>query len=360
MQWQNAMEIERRIQAFSRLGEMMKQVGTQRTFNIDDDGMPALEESFEKAVEANPWFTEENIFSMMEALGNSLEEPSLRKWMAKYPEPGASDPATIAIIMAGNIPLVGFHDLTAVLMSGHRMLARLSSGDRFLMPALAGKLMQVEPAFRDYIVFTDEILKGFDAVIATGSNNTSRYFDYYFGKYPHIIRKNRNALAVIGGKEGHRDLKALGEDIFRYYGLGCRNVSKLLLPADYDPAVLFEALESFAATGDHHKYRNNYDYNKSVMLVNRAPHYDNGFLLLKEEKQIPSPVSVLHYERYDSLEWVNQYIAEESDKLQCVVSSLDDVKGSIRPGSSQHPELWDYADGVDTMGFLLGIGGRSA
>ena len=213
----------------------------------------------------------------------------------------------------------------------------------------------MDPAFAGMIDFTEGTISGFDAVIATGSNNTARYFDYYFGRYPHIIRKNRNALAVLSGNETKDELCALGDDIFMYYGLGCRNVSKLLVPRDFDFREFFEAIQDFSMVLDHHKYNNNYDYNKSIFLVNGDPHFDNGFLLLKEGAGMTSPVSVLHYERYDSLEQVDAIIKDESDNIQCVISTDKRLTGSIPPGTGQYPKLWDYADGVDTMEFLLSI-----
>jgi len=257
--------------------------------------------------------------------------------------------------MAGNIPAVGFHDFLSVLLAGHHLLAKLSSDDQYLLPDIAEILINIEPSFNDHITFTLEKIQDFDAVIATGSNNTSRYFNYYFGKYPHIIRKNRNAIAVLGGNESRDELNGLAEDIFTYFGLGCRNVSRLFVPKDYDFKAFYEGIEGFSDIGNHHKYVNNYDYNKSVFLVNMEPHFDNGFLILKENAAIASPVSVMHYERYENLDEVNSFVSRESESIQCVVSALTEVQGSIRPGSAQHPKLWDYADGVDTLRFLLNL-----
>jgi hypothetical protein len=260
---------------------------------------------------------------------------------------------TVAVVMAGNIPAVGFHDLLCVLISGNRLMARLSSNDKQLLPAICDMLVGIEPGFADRFSFTEEQISGFDAVIATGSNNTARYFNYYFGKYPHIIRKNRNGVAVLTGNETEKELKALGEDIFTYFGLGCRNVSKLFIPDGYDVKILLDALQVFEKAGDHHKYHNNYDYNKSIYLVNGDDHFDNGFLLLKEDASIASPVSVVYFERYSAIGKLNDLINGNLEDIQCVVSTDRKIHGAIPPGTTQHPKLWDYADGVDTMKFLV-------
>ena len=315
----------------------------------------AFESVIEQAIATNAWFTKESVYKMLYTIGVSLFEDDLHQWMDMYDLQAKKEQKKVAVVMAGNIPAVGFHDFLSVLMSGHKVLAKLSSDDKHLIPGIAELLIGMDPAFADLIEFSDGPLKNFDAVIATGSNNTSRYFDYYFGKYPHIIRKNRNALAVLSGNENRETLLALGDDIFTYYGLGCRNVSRVFIPEDYDLDKFFHAIEQFSSVADHHKYKNNYDYNKSIFLVNGDDHFDNGFLLLKEEAGMASPVSVLHYGRYTDIEEVNDYIRKDSENIQCVISDDPGVESSIPPGTGQYPELWDYADGVDTMEFLLGL-----
>jgi len=349
------MDINQRIKAFSKLGTVLKDIGTEKSFANKEVDLTDFEKAFDRSIDGNAWFTPGSIFSMLHAMGSSLNAEDLQKWTGQYDLKNEPKAKTVAVIMAGNIPAVGFHDFLSVLMTGHRLLAKLSSDDQHLLPAIADILTVVEPSFKDQITFTTENIKDFDAVIATGSNNTSRYFNYYFGKYPHIIRKNRNAIAVLGGHESKDDLIALAEDIFAYYGLGCRNVSRLFVPEDYDFKNFYEGIEAYSGIGDHHKYRNNYDYNKSVFLVNGEPHFDNGFLILKENEAIASPVSVMHYERYKNLDEVNSFVNRESENIQCVVSALTDVQGGIPPGSAQHPKLWDYADGVDTIEFLLNL-----
>ena len=251
--------------------------------------------------------------------------------------------------MAGNIPLVGFHDFLCVLLSGNNVLAKLSSNDKVLLPYLSNYLIQQEPSLAARIAFTEGKMEGFDAVIATGSNNTSRYFEYYFGKKPNIIRKNRNSIAILTGKESTEELTALGEDIFRYYGLGCRNVSKIYVPKGYDFEPFFNAIFSYKDIVDQHKYANNYDYNKAVYLMSNFKILDNGFLILKEDDGQASPISVLFYAYYDAEETLEQELNAQEEQIQCIVSK----KGGIGFGETQKPKLHDYADGVDTMEFLL-------
>ena len=351
------MDVNRKIEVFSQLGDMLSRMGVEGTPDIlvrhgyDKD---AFEGSLRKAMDGNAWFTRESIFRSLYVLGVSMNREDLEKWAGMYAL-NESEAKTVAVIMAGNIPAVGFHDFLSVLMSGNKVLAKLSSDDSFLIPAIADMIIAKEPGFADLISFTEGKIKDFDAVIATGSNNTSRYFRHYFGKYPHIIRNNRNALGVLSGKEDQDSMRSLGDDIFMYYGLGCRNISKLFIPRNYDLKTFYEPIESFAGIAEHHKYKNNYDYNKSIYLVNSEKHYDNGFLLLKESASMASPVAVLHFERYDHPDEVNRFIEEESENIQCVVADDPAIKNAIPPGTAQYPMLWDYADGVDTMKFLSSI-----
>jgi hypothetical protein len=243
---------------------------------------------------------------------------------------------------------VGFHDFLTVLISGSRLIAKTSSKDPGLIAFIADLLKEINPGFTNKILITDGLMKGFDSVIATGSNNSSRYFEYYFGRYPHIIRKNRNSVAVIEGSETDTELKNLGTDVFSYFGLGCRNVSKIFIPEGYNLSGLIENWQEFEYLINHNKYSNNYDFNKAVYLVNKESFMDTGYLLLKESGEIPSPVAVLYYEYYKSLSGVFSKIEAMSEKIQCVVSR------DITPfGTAQSPHLWDYADGIDTIEFLL-------
>jgi hypothetical protein len=303
----------------------------------------------------NGWFDEGMVRNALLALGESLREEKLRKWVSQYPLDTLSTEKTVGVVMAGNVPAVGFHDFLSVLMSGHKILARLSSDDSKLLPAMANLLQSFEPDFEPYISFTDGRLQNFDAIIATGSNNTSRYFEYYFGKYPNIIRKNRNGIAVLTGNEDHTELESLANDIFLYFGLGCRNVSKIFVPKEYDFEPLLNVLAKRTEIAQHNKFFNNYEYNKAIYLVNGRQHFDTGNLLLVEDEQISSPVGVLYYEYYSSEDALRNTLMVRSEQIQCIMSQATFLPKVIQLGGSQQPDLWDYADGVDTMEFLINL-----
>jgi hypothetical protein len=303
----------------------------------------------------NAWFTQTSVMQAVKAAGDMLNEADLHTWLDKYPNRPVT-PKRVGLILAGNIPMVGFHDIICVLATGNIALIKLSSQDSRLIRHVLQMLIEIEPALAEQIVFTERLVD-FDAVIATGSNNTSRYFDYYFGKVPNIIRKNRNSVAMISGYETSEELTRLGHDIFDYYGLGCRNVSSMLVPRDYDFIPFFEAIEEYNPVGDHHKFHNNYDYNKAIYLVNRDKHLDNGFLLIKEDERLASPLAVTFYQYYDTLDSAVEILNNRSEEIQCVVSQMQlDIKNQVVPfGQSQYPQLWDYADGIDTMQFLSNL-----
>jgi len=306
------------------------------------------------AQNSNAWFTVEEVEKALSALRLMLNEDDLRTWFAGIKI--SESPKKIGLILAGNIPMVGFHDVLSVLATGNIALIKLSSSDDKLLPALMGELVKIEPLLEHQIVYVDR-LKDFDAIIATGSNNSSRYFDYYFSKVPNIIRKNRNSVAVLTGQESAEEIALLGHDVFDYFGLGCRNVSKLYIPQEYDIKYFFEPLESFKEVANHFKYNNNYDYNKSIYLVNQAEHYDNGFLLLKEDKNMSSPLAVLFYERYQDLTEVTEALKTHQENIQCMVSTaeLNSEIAVLGFGQSQNPKLWDYADDVNTIDFLMSV-----
>ncbi len=333
---------KKRIDVFAKLGEFLQ--------NPDEQ----LRDLIQNAKQYNAWFTPESTAKAIASISKMLNREDLERWMEdKNSQPTTLNPQLkVGLILAGNIPLVGFHDILCVLASGHIALIKLSSQDQQLIPYILKKLVEIEPGFDRQIQYIDR-LRDFDAVIATGSNNTSRYFEYYFNRVPHIIRKNRNSVAVLTGNETIQQLKALGHDIFDYYGLGCRNVSKLYVPIDYNFNLFFEAVEEFKGIIDHHKYNNNYDYNKSIFLVNLDKHLDNGFLLLKKDDRLASPLAVLYYEEYSDLISLSKSLLEKSDQIQCVVSNkfLPDID-VVNFGQTQQPQLWDYADGVNTMKFL--------
>ncbi len=302
----------------------------------------------------NPWFTEEYVTRAVRGIVHMLDKTTLHRWLDSY---GAvlgnrEKQARVGLVMAGNIPLVGFHDLMCVLAAGHRALARPSSRDDRLIRAVADVLARIDPSMKQQIEFTDGYLKGVDAVIATGSDNSARYFESYFRNTPHIIRRNRNGIAVLTGSESREELELLGDDIFTYFGLGCRSVTKLYLPESFDIKKLMEALEIFSHLSRHHKYGNNVDYYRAIYLMNRIPFYDNGVLLVKEDQAIASPVGVVFYERYSDIGTVREVMASRRDEIQCCVSLHPAIPDAILPGTAQDPRPWDYADGIDTIRFL--------
>lgn len=335
------MNIENRIEAFSKLGDHLKSLSENQ-----------LDELCWKAANGNSWFTEENVKRSIKGITLFLSKESLNDWLSNYHLPVTTK--TVGTVMAGNIPLVGFHDLLCVLISGHRLMIKMSSQDSYLMSYIIEQLYKINPEFQESIIKVDQ-LKGMDAIIATGSDNTARYFEYYFGKYPNIIRKNRSSCAIIKGDENPEELGKLGKDIFYYFGLGCRNISKLFIPEEFNLSQFFEAIEQYSEVNQHHKYRNNYDYNKSIYLVNCEKHLDNGFLLLKESEQLVSPISVLFYEKYKSTEHLDQLITGQLEKIQCIVSSEGWYPNSVNFGEAQYPSINDYADHVDTLRFLSDI-----
>ncbi|MNJ95031.1 Acyl-CoA reductase (LuxC) [compost metagenome] len=301
----------------------------------------------------NGWYTAEQVFFALQSWAEALTPGNLDKWLENYTL-NAIEAKKVGLILAGNIPLVGFHDFLSVLITGHKALVKTSSNDQHLLPFLAKYLIAIEPKLNDYIIFTEGKLEGFDAVIATGSNNTARYFEYYFKDRPSIIRKNRNSVAILTGEETKEDLIALGEDIFRYFGLGCRNVSKLFVPKGYDFKAFFEAIFEYKDVIFYEKYANNYDYNKAVFLMSNFKLLDNEFLTLKEDSSYASPISSVFYEYYNNLDELKQRLATEHEQIQCIVSNnLTD--GSIAFGQTQKPGLLDYADNVDTIAFLSKI-----
>lgn len=332
------MTLEQRISAFVKLGNHLSNLSAE-----------AFESHALSARLENPWFTEANVKRSVEGITRYLQEDKLREWTSHY-SLNPAEPKTVALVLAGNIPMVGFHDLLSVLISGHRAQLKLSSKDSKLIPYLIKHLTWFEPSFEKMIEVKENKLENFGAVIATGSDNSARYFDYYFGKYPNIIRKNRTSVVVLTGQESADDIEALGEDIFSYFGLGCRNVSKALVPAGYDLTKLLSRWSGYKDIIHHHKYCNNYDYQKSILLVNLIPFLDNGFILLQENEKLVSPISVLYYEYYKDQTDLEARLHRDAGKIQCLVGN---EKPALVPfGSAQYPDVWDYADNVDTLKFL--------
>lgn len=352
------MKLQQRINAFVELGSFLDQFrnsGVNKNSNVkyNDVFFDGLLHQIKLAKEHNGWFTKENIYFALEGWSNSLNNSNINKWLSKY-NFNKVNTKKVAIIMAGNIPLVGFHDFLSVLISGHSVLVKQSSNDNKLLPFLAKYLEYVEPEFKGKIEFTEGKLEGFNAVIATGSNNTARYFEYYFKDKPSIIRKNRNSVAVLDGSETKDQLKALSEDIFRYYGLGCRNVSKLFVPKNYNFDNFFKGIYDWHPIIEQQKYANNYDYNKAVYLMSEFDMLENGFLMIKEDTSYSSPIATVFYEYYDSKTALQEKLMNENNLVQCIVAAgFSDNEVSF--GETQRPELWNYADDVDTIAFLLTI-----
>ena len=353
------MTLETKKSVFVELGKFLKQFSEKNTIKKSDVLHNDLFfDDFEKLIHLsqshNGWYTPEQVHFAIQSWAEALTKENIDKWLSAYPLDlfDNKNGKTVALILAGNIPLVGFHDFLSVLITGNKALIKTSSNDQHLLPFLAKYLIAVDESLKDKITFVEGKLENFDAVIATGSNNTARYFEYYFKDKPSIIRKNRNSAAVLNGKETHEELEALGEDIFRYFGLGCRNVSKLFVPKGYSFDAFFQGIFKYQDVIQYEKYANNYDYNKAVFLMSNFKLLDNGFLTIKEDPSYASPISSVFYEFYDDIEDLKNRLEADAEQIQCIVSS-NLTKSSIPFGQTQNPQLWDYADNVDTITFLL-------
>ena len=342
-------KIHNLIDAFDFLGKQLR----SHIYSQSIEVKPTT--SLDKAVEAahikNAWFTPANIHSAFRNWGDVLRRETMTNWLSAYPTPEWNN-QTVGLVLAGNLPLVGFHDVICVLLSGHQAVIKLSSKDKVLIPALVDILQSKFPEIIERVRFVSDQLGSVDKVIATGSNNSSRYFSYYFKDIPHIIRKNRNSVAVLTGDETEEQLAGLADDICLYFGLGCRSVSKIWVPKDYDFDILFGALYKHKDIIHHNGYVNNYDYNKAIFLMNQEPLLDNGFLILKEDNRISSPIACLYYSYYENHIEVEKTIAANRENIQCIVSSADE-NSRVLFGEAQYPQLHDYADNIDTMELLL-------
>lgn len=339
------MNLSDRIATFVQLGHFLK----------NPENTSELQEIIDKAFYSNHWFTPENGTKALQAIANEyLNEEKLSAWIKGY-NVTTEEAKNVGVVMAGNIPAVGFHDLMCVLLSGHRILAKVSTPDFVLINYFIQKIIEINPGFSERILISERLNQA-DAFIATGSSNSARYFEYYFSKKPHIIRKNRSSVAILTNRETEADLRALGHDVLDYFGLGCRNVSTVFVPEHYDFIPFLNVLEPMAFEfTSHHKYNNNYDYNKSIYLINAVPHLDNGFLLVTPNEGLVSPISTLYYQTYSDLKKLEENLGTVSDKIQCIASKDGFYPGSVSLGNTQHPGLSDYADGIDTMAFLLSI-----
>ena len=350
--------IQNRISAFVELGKFLSQFTQKETaqknnIQFNDLFFDGFKHQLKIAGEKNTWFTKENLLFATESWSKALTNENIQQWIANE-SLGKKDIKKVAVIMAGNIPLVGFHDFLSVLISGHSVLVKQSSNDKNLLPFLAKYLEYVQPELKGKITFTEQKLTGFDAVIATGSNNTARYFEYYFKDKPSIIRKSRNSVAVLTGNETAQDFENLSNDVFCYFGLGCRSVSKLYVPKDYNFDPFFTGMFNKQEIINNAKYANNYDYNKAVYLMSEFDILENGFLMIKEDESYASPIASIFYEYYDNADDLKTKLKQDEEKIQCVVAN-NFMEGEIAFGETQNPQLWDYADGVNTLEFLSKI-----
>jgi hypothetical protein len=343
------LKLQERLDLLAELGHYLRSGGDEE-----------LDAAVQQSHAENQWFTEQNTRSALKAIAEQfLDAGKLSAWAAQYPmaDPGYPE-KTVAIIMAGNIPLVGFQDWLCVFVAGQQAKVKLSDKDKRLLPLLVKKMGEWRKDSWAYTEFLSEgdLLKGFDAVIATGSNNTARYFEQYFGKYPHIIRRNRNSVAILDGSETIPELYALGRDIFTYFGLGCRNVSKLYVPHGYQFDTLLEALHEYREIVLHNKYKNNFDYNFTLLILNNIPHQNNGCILITENSSLQARIATLHYEYYDNRDELNELLVAKQNDIQCIVGKTAVPQLQVLAfGQTQEPALGDYADGVDVMQFLSAL-----
>lgn len=350
--------IKSNITAFHQLGEFLSQFSLKKIEqkeNIPHNELffDGFKHQLKIAGENNTWFTKDNLLFSIENWSKALTSDNLTNWVSNE-NIGKNDAKKVAIIMAGNIPLVGFHDFLSVLISGHSVVVKQSSNDKHLLPFLSKYLEYVAPNFKSKITFSEDKLTDFDAVIATGSNNTARYFEHYFKDKPSIIRKSRNSVAVLTGNETEEQLINLSEDVFSYFGLGCRSVSKLFVPKNYNFDAFFKGMYNRQEIINNAKYANNYDYNKAVYLMSEFDILENGFLMIKEDESHASPIASVFYEYYDNTDDLKTRLKQDEDKIQCIVAH-NFLENEISFGQTQHPQLSDYADGVNTLAFLSKI-----
>ena len=332
--------------------KILNGLGVYISNTINNNPKSILDKLTKSIINKNRWFDEKSIIYSLKAWSNLLKSDLIEKWLNIYKLNSIKKKKTIALILPGNIPLVGFHDILCVWILDYKAIVKLSSKDDVLIPFLTDYLEK--KSGNKSFLYTTSSIKKFDAVIATGSNNSSIYFEYYFSKYPNIIRKNRTSIAILEGSETELDLKNLGKDILLYYGLGCRNVSKLYIPKGFNLNKIFKGLDNFSHVINNSKYANNYYYNKSIFLINKDKFLDNGYFILKEDPRLYAPISCAFYEFYDDIKDLKSKLHDIRDNLQCIVSKKRSLK-AISYGSTQNPSFHDYADNIDTIEFLINI-----
>ena len=332
--------------------KILNGLGVYISKTINNNPKLILDKLTKSIINKNRWFDEKSIIYSLKVWSNLLKSDLIEKWLNIYKLNSIKKKKTIALILPGNIPLVGFHDILCVWILDYKAIVKLSSKDDVLIPFLTNYLEK--KSGNKSFLYTTSSIKKFDAVIATGSNNSSIYFEYYFSKYPNIIRKNRTSIAILEGSETELDLKNLGKDILLYYGLGCRNVSKLYIPKGFNLNKIFKGLDTFSDVINNSKYANNYYYNKSIFLINKDIFLDNGYFILKEDPRLYAPISCAFYEFYDDIKDLKSKLHDIRDNLQCIVSKKRSLK-AISYGSTQNPSFHDYADNIDTIEFLINI-----
>lgn len=341
------MTVKQRIEAFVQVGNFIE----RHYQNTPHEDEKHLHEGLNKVIELahayNNWFIPQFVESSLRNIGTILDKNSVSGFAQSIQ---TTQPKTVAVICAGNIPMVCFHDILCVLLSGHNLLIKLSDDDKILPPFFLKLLVHYAPEFESSILFSPAKLANFDAVIATGSNNTASHFQYYFSKYPNIIRKNRTSVAILTGKETNDDLKNLGMDVFQYFGLGCRSVNKLLVPANYSFNQFFESIVDFGYVVNNKKYGNNYDYHRAIYLLESLPFLDNNFVMLRESSDLHSPVGVIYYQYYSHPSEIEKYLKENENQLQCIVG-----QGYVPFGYSQQPVITEFADKINTLDFLVNL-----
>lgn len=355
------MDLEKRIYALRSLGLFLDQFSNNEPTKISD--IPANDNFFDLMAELmhvikihNAWFSFKNQQFAYKEWASALTEENLKAWVSPYSFP-VKNPKTVALILGDKTPLSGFHDFISVLISGNKAQVRLSEQNNKLLVFLTKYLIAVDPSIKEDVSFVKEQISNYDAVIVYGNDKTAKHFGHYLKETPHIIRKNLNAVAVLTGEETHEDLQLLGNDIFRYYGLSNRNVSKLYVPENYDFTSFYQAIFEWKDLTFEVKYMNNYDYNKAVYLMsnhNTNDLLDNEFLLLKQDSNLASPVGVLFYSYYSNKTELIQELEQKAEDIEVIVGNLPE-KNALNFGESHHIKLDDYADAIDTLEFLSNL-----
>ena len=345
-------ENEKQKAAIVQLGNILKFILENENWSDYSCGIGEVEfnnfkDKIAEAEKSNPWFTNQMITMCLNNWVSNFNEESLNNWLGRYSHLKFTPSKSVLVICAGNLPLVGWHDILCCLVLKHNVKIKLSSNDNILIPAILDLMSLIYPEIHNQVEILDKKPENYDCVIATGSDNTNRYFEYYFGHVPNLLRKNRTSVAILDNQITKEELGLLANDIFYYFGLGCRSVTKVYIPKNFNIDQLFKAFFQFKDLINHNKYMNNYDYNRSIFLLQNQKFLENGFIILKENKNLFSPLSVLNYEFYEDIELLNTNLKSFEDKIQCRVGL-----GGIPFGTAQQPNLWDYSDGVDTIKFL--------